>query len=334
MIAKGIDPIEQKQEAKSLIQKEQHSIKSFEECALAYIETKQEEWKNIKHRNQWVNTLTSYAFPVIGQMNVAHIELPEILTILEPIWKEKTETASRLRGRIEAVLDWATVRGYRAGLNPARWKGHLDTVLQAPSKITKVVNHRAMPIEQISAFMKRLKTRQDTITAQALAFLILTAARSGEVRGAQWSEVDFKNAVWIIPAHRMKAGNEHRVPLCKQAFHLLQELPHFTGNDLIFPAPRGGMLSDMALTALMRRMQANAVPHGFRSTFRDWVAEKTNYPRDMAEFALAHTLDNKTEAAYLRTDMLEKRRGMMQDWADFMASNEVIRYSFDHGTPS
>lgn len=248
---------------------------------------------------------------------VSQIELPEVLRVLEPIWKEKTETASRLRGRIESILDWATVRGYRTCLNPARWKGHLDTVLQAPSKIARINSHKAVAVEEMAAFMKNL-CQKDGLAVQALKFLIFTATRSGEVRGARWSEIDKQKKVWIIPAERMKAGKEHRIPLSEQAMKLLKSLPVFAETDLIFPAPRGGMLSDMTLTAIMRRMKVDAIPHGFRSTFRDWVAEKTNYPRDMAEFALAHMLDNKTEAAYLRTDMLEKRRVMMQEWANFV----------------
>lgn len=233
------------------------------------------------------------------------------------VYDQAGVTLPRLRGRIEVILDWATVRNYRDGLNSARWKGHLDTVLQAPSKITKVVNHKAMPIDQMTSFMTELKKREG-LAAHALEFLILTAVRSGEVRGARWSEIDLDNQIWVIPAERMKAGKEHRVPLSRQAMALLNDLPRFTDNDLVFPAPRGGMFSDMTLTALMRRMEANAVPHGFRSTLREWIAESTAYPRDMAEFALTHTLDNKTEAAYLRTDMLQKRRVMMQDWADFI----------------
>lgn len=319
MISSGRDPVEDRKATRQALALEQINTRTFEECALAYIQAKQDEWRNIKHRAQWIATLQTYSFPVIGNLDVAKVGLTEVLAVLEPIWKSKTETASRLRGRIESVLDWAAVRGYRDGANPARWKGHLATILQAPSKISKVTSHKALPIDATPSFMSALRQKEG-IAAKALEFLVLTATRSGEVRGACWTEIDLKKAIWTIPAHRMKAGKEHRVPLSTPAIQLLESLPRFLDNDLVFPAPRGGILSDMTLTAVMRRMQVDAVPHGFRSTFRDWCAERTHYPREMAEFALAHTLDNKTEAAYLRTDMLEKRRAMMQEWANTVTS--------------
>jgi integrase len=263
-----------------------------------------------------VNTLETYAEPVIGKMLVRDVAQTHILAILEPIWKTKTETATRVRGRIESVLDWCTVRGHRKGDNPARWKGYLDQLLPAPGKIAKVEHHPALPIDKVGTFMQDLRTRQGT-AASALEFAILSAARSGEVRGMTWSEVDLKAGVWVIPADRMKAEKEHRVPLSKPLVGILNEHPQREGIDLVFPAPRGGVLSDMSLTAVTRRMGVEAVPHGFRSTFRDWAAERTNFPRDMAEQALAHTLGDKVEAAYRRGDMLEKRRQMMQAWADF-----------------
>ena len=242
--------------------------------------------------------------------------LSHVVKILEPIWNTKTETATRLRGRIESVLDWATVRGFRHGENPARWKGHLDKILPKPSKVTKVEHHVALPVDDIGAFMAELRKREG-VAARALEFAILTAARSGEVRGATWSEIDLDSGVWIIPGERMKAGREHRVPLSEGAIKLLQALPRFGHTDLVFVAPRGGMLSDMTMTAVMRRMEVDAVPHGFRSTFRDWAAERTAYPRDVAEMALAHTIGDKVEAAYRRGDLFEKRCRMMADWAAF-----------------
>jgi integrase len=217
-------------------------------------------------------------------------------------------------------LDWATARGYRDGLNPARWRGHLDKLLAAPGKVHKVVHYKALPVSEIGNFVERLRA-QAGISAKALEFLILTAARSGEVRGATWAEIDLENKVWTIPAERMKAGKEHRVALSSAATRLLREQTRKSG--IIFPAPRGGQLSDMAFTAVVRRMKVAAVPHGFRSTFRDWASECTNYPRDVAEMALAHAITNKVEAAYRRGDLFNKRALMMADWATFCAKNEM-----------
>ena len=312
----GIDPIAERKALASQLRAAQASEKTFAQAAEAYIDAHGDTWKNPKHRAQWVSTLETYAYPHMGQLLVRDVAQEHVLAALEPIWKTKNETASRLRGRIESVLDWARVRKYRDGENPARWKGHLDKLLPAPGKVQKVEHHRALPIDDVPAFMADLR-QMEGMAPRALEFLILTAARSGEVRGALWSEIDFESRVWIIPGERMKAGREHRVPLSSEALHLLQALPRLAGNLLIFPAPRGGVLSDMSLTAVMRRMNAEAVPHGFRSTFRDWVGERTSHPRELAEQALAHTLESKVEAAYRRGDALEKRRLMMQDWARF-----------------
>lgn len=316
-IRDGVDPLAQKREIRSALRAQQAGEKTFKECAEAYIEAKAIEWKNPKHRQQWENTLATYAYPKIGAMVVADIALPQVLSVLEPIWTDKTETASRLRGRLESILDWATVRQYRNGDNPARWKGHLDTILPARGKVQKIEHHPAMTIDDTPAFWRALGVK-DGMSIRALQFVILTAARSGEVRGATWDEIDLDAAVWTIPGDRMKAGREHRVPLSKQAVALLKSLPRLDGSPYVFFAPKGGQLSDMALTAVMRRMDLTAVPHGFRSTFRDWAGERTNYPREMAEQALAHTLRDKTEAAYRRGDALERRRAMMQDWANFL----------------
>jgi integrase len=253
---------------------------------------------------------------VIGRMLVRDIDLPHIEAVLRPIWETKTETATRVRGRIEKVLDWATVGKYREGLNPARWKGHLDSRLAPPRKLTKVEHHAALAAGRVGAFMAELR-KQAGMGARALEFAILTAARSGEVRGAIWEEIDLEAAVWTVPAERMKAGKEHRVPLSTPAIRILKALPRIDGTELVFPAARGGKLSDMTLSAVLRRMNVPAVPHGFRSTFRDWCAEQTNYPRDVAEMALAHTIGDKVEAAYRRGDLFDKRTKLMKAWGDF-----------------
>lgn len=315
-IEQGIDPIEQRREAKSLLMASRASIKTFAECVSGMIAARESEWRNAKHRAQWLSTLETYAGPVIGPLRVSDVAMPHIVEILQPIWKTKTETAMRLRGRIEAVLDWARVSGYRTGENPARWKGHLDHVLPKPSKITTVEHHTALDVDAVAEFISALR-QIGGMGAKALEFAIYTAARSGEVRGARWSEINLAEAVWTVPGERMKAGKEHRVPLSKQALAVLTSLPQAKGKTLVFQAPRGGMLSDMSMTAVLRRMKIDAVPHGFRSTFRDWAAERTNFPRELAEKALAHMLDNKTEAAYQRSDMFAKRAGMMAAWGTF-----------------
>jgi integrase len=313
----GVDPIQQRRAAVSALRAHQAMRRSFKEVATSYIAFQEPAWKNPKHRKQWASTLETYAYPVIGQLSVDAISEQHVIAVLEPIWATKTETASRLRGRIESILDWARVRGHREGENPARWKGHLDKVFPAQGQIHQVRHLKAMSATDTPGFMARLAMQEGT-SALALRFLILTAARSGEVRGAEWSEIDFDLAVWMIPASRMKAKRQHRVPLSNAALEVLQEarqcLPP-TPTNLIFSNHKGGVLSDMSLTAVMRRMGVDAVPHGFRSTFRDWVGESTQYPSDLAEMALAHVLPNKTEAAYRRGDALEKRRGMMDAWA-------------------
>jgi integrase len=260
--------------------------------------------------------LRLYASPVIGAMPGADVALGHVIRILEPIWRERTETASRLRGRIESVLAWATVRGLRSGDNPARWRGHLDHLLPMPSKVATVTHHAALSRSELTAFISRLRQQRST-GARALEFLILTAARSGEVRGASWGEIDRAARVWTIPAARMKAGREYRVPLSQAALKVIQQMAPATRTSLIFPAPRGGPLSDMTLSAVMRRMQVSAVPHGFRSTFRDWCAEHTDFPCEVAEMALAHAIGDRVEAAYRRGDLFDKRRALMALWAAF-----------------
>ncbi|WP_429018726.1 tyrosine-type recombinase/integrase [Comamonas sp. 4034] len=318
-IREGRDPVAPRRKQRQALLAQAATEKTFRWCTEEFLKAKSSEWKNAKHRQQWENTLETYAMPALANLAVSVIDLPHVLACLEPIWSSKNETASRLRGRIESVLNWAAVRKYRSGENPARWKGHLDKVLAAPSKIQKVEHHRALAVDDIPSFMTTLRSRVG-IAARALEFVVLTAARSGEVRGAIWTEIDFKNAIWTIPAERMKAGVEHRVPLSNAALHLLKSLPRIAGTELLFPGTKGQPLSDMTMTAVMRRMNVDAVPHGFRSTFRDWAGEKTNFPREVAEQALAHTLESKVEAAYRRGDALEKRKQMMQEWAQFIES--------------
>ncbi|MBL8389343.1 MAG: integrase arm-type DNA-binding domain-containing protein [Hydrogenophaga sp.] len=317
LIEQGIDPIAQREQARSKLIAQQSSHKTFKEAAEAYIEAHGDSWKNPKHRAQWSSTLVRYAFPVAGEMLVQDVEQTHVLKILEPIWKSKNETASRLRGRIESILDWATVRKYRSGENPARWKGHLDKLLAAPKKIQKTEHRKAVAVKEAPDFMQALRKMPGT-AARALEFAILCASRSGEVRGMTWSEVDLNSGVWTIPGDRMKAGKEHRVPLSAAALKLIKSQPQIVGSEVVFPGTKGGPLSDMTLTAVMRRMKVDAVPHGFRSTFRDWAGDQTHHPRDVVEMALAHVIENKAEAAYRRGDALEKRRRLMNDWAGYL----------------
>ncbi len=320
LVERGIDPVQARAEARSALIASKASALTFEQAAAAYIKAHELGWKSAKHAQQWRNTLEQYAHPVFGLVLVSDVDQALVLRVLEPIWKEKTETASRLRGRIESVLDWAKGRGYRTGDNPAAWKGNLDAQLAAPTKVAKIEHHPAVPVDELGAFMARLRAAEG-MGALALEFAILTAARSGEVRGARWQEIDLEAAVWTVPAERMKTGKEHRVPLSTAALDVLKRLPRLAESEVVFSGPRGaGELSDMTLSAVMRRMKVAAVPHGFRSTFRDWAAERTNYPREVAEMALAHAIGDKVEAAYRRGDLFDKRRRMMAEWAAFCAT--------------
>lgn len=318
----GIDPVAQRKDARSARQALRAKQKTFADCAKAYIEAHSDSWRNAKHRAQWPATFETYVYPTMGSVPVGEVTQAHVMTVLLPIWKTKTQTASRLRGRIEQVLAWATAAGFRQGENCARWDGLLDQLLPAPGKVAKPKHQPAVRTSDVPAFIKALRQREG-ISPKALEFVILTAARSGEVRGATWAEIDLVAKVWTVPGARMKAGKEHRVPLSSQAVELLEAMPRIEGTELAFPAPRGGQLSDMAFTALTRRMNFRdddgrlCVPHGFRSTFRDWVFEHTEYPRDLAEAALAHALQSKVEAAYRRGDALDRRRDMMQAWANY-----------------
>lgn len=314
LVRQGLDPLPSLQLAPVA-----KVVRTFRATAEEYVESKRDGWRNEKHRAQWTATLEAYAYPDIGEKDVGEIGIDDVLRVLRPIWTSKTETATRLRGRIESVLGYAAVRDGRNGINPASWRGVLDKILPAPDKVRTREHHPAMPIAEAPAFMRALE-EVGGMSALALRFLILTAARSGEVRGASWSEVDLHAGIWAVPAERMKAGAAHRVPLSTQVLALLQGLPRFAGSDLLFPSPRGGQLADMAMTALMRRRSLAYVPHGFRSTFRDWAGDHTEYPREIVEAALAHAVGNRVEAAYRRKDALERRRPLMQDWANFLES--------------
>jgi integrase len=318
LVEQGLDPIAQRQQARSALIAQRAAQKTFQQCARAYIDAKSPEWSNPKHASQWTNTLETYAYPVMGSLLVSDVGLPQVMEVLRPIWAVKTETAVRVRGRIEAILDWAAVHRYREGPNPARWKGHLDKLLAAPTKVVKVQHHKALPVEAVPGFMENLR-RQPGLGARALEFAVLTASRSGEVRGATWSEIDLDRAEWVVPEGRMKAGKVHRVPLSQAAISLLQDQPREEGIDLVFPSKAGTPLSDMTLLAVMRRMEVDAVPHGFRSSFKDWATERTAYPREAVEMALAHAIGDKVEAAYRRGDLFEVRVRLMADWARFCA---------------
>ena len=333
MVREGIDPIEERnrreKEANDAAKQAAAGTVIFLQVAADYIASHRAGWRNAKHADQWANTLATYAEPVIGDLAPADVTTEHLLTILSPIWTTKPETASRVRSRIELVLSYAKAKKLRDGENPAMWRGHLDALLPKPSRVKKVRHHPALPYAQMSEFMLALRNVQG-LGARALEFAILNAARSGEVRLAEWREIDLDAATWTVPADRMKARRAHRVPLSQAALRLLESLPRLDGTDLLFPGMRAQRpMSDMALTAVIRRMNegrprwmdpksnAQAVPHGFRSTFRDWCAEQTHFPAEMAEIALAHTVGDKVEAAYRRGDMFEKRRAMMQAWAEW-----------------
>lgn len=318
----GIDPVDAKRTAKAAaaVPAEAPSI-TFDQAAAAYVKTNAAGWKNSKHAAQWTSTLKTYASPVFGSRSVADIDRPAVLKVIEPIWATKSETASRVRGRIEAVLDWAAVMDYRSGDNPARWKGHLDKVLPAQNKVKKVTHHKALPYDEVPDFVVNLRNQQG-IASQALLFTILTAARTGEVLEARWSEIDEEAKLWTVPASRMKAGREHRVPLTEAAVSTMPTRGSPSGDCLVFPHPiTGKSLSENAMTAVLKRMKVDSTVHGFRSAFRDWAAEKTDHDGDAVEMALAHAITSKVEAAYRRGDLLEKRKSLMLDWSKFLAGS-------------
>lgn len=330
----GIDPLEGKRSAQQKAKLAKVKLMTFDQCANAYIEAHRPSWKNTKHASQWGNTLATYVSPIIGALPVEEVDTSLVVKVLTQVgedgrqfWQSKNETAMRVRGRIESVLGWATTSGFRSGENPAKWKGHLENLLATISRVSRTRNHPSLEWQQISSFMQDLRQRAGT-SARAVEFAILTAARSGEVRGARWSEIDFEAKVWTIPAERMKARREHEAPLSDAAIKLLQGLDRFEGFDLIFPGTKGQMLSDMSLTAVIRRMNSEVTKwkdrdgktvtvHGFRSTFRMWAAEATSYPREVAEHALAHQLPDAVERAYQRGTQFRKRVALMNDWGKF-----------------
>lgn len=343
-IWRGIDPIEERKATRAALAASQRRGLTFAAAFGKYSDAKLSELGSDADRIRWKSSVERYALPHIGEMLVGDLVAQDMLRVLEPIWASKTETASRVRARIEAVLTWSTVAGHRTGDNPARWRGNLDALLPKPGRVAEKANHPAVALADAPAWYAALGEREGT-AALTLAFLTLCASRSGEVRGATWNEFDLTAKVWTISAQRMKAEKEHRVALPAAAVAIVEAMPRLNDSPYVFAAARGGPLSDMTLSAVMRRMQADAeeradakglprqlagwrdprsgkpaVPHGLRSTFRDWAAERTDYPRDMAELALAHTVGSEVERAYRRGDMLEKRRAMMAEWARFLGA--------------
>jgi integrase len=339
LLIDGINPLAAKKQNQIAAALADAKMMTFDQCANAYILAHKASWKNAKHADQWTNTLKTYASPVFGHLPVAEIDTGLVVKCLAPIWKNKTETASRVRGRIESVLGWATTSEYRTGENPARWKGHLENLLATISKSSRTKNHPSLPWQRIGAFMSALRMREG-VSARAVELAILTACRSGEVRGARWSEFDTASKLWTIPAERMKAKREHQVPLSDAALALLESITKGNDADVVFAGTKGQPLSDMSLTAVIRRMNGDEKPiwldangegitvHGFRSSFRMWAAETTNYPREVAEHALAHQLPDAVERAYQRGSQFAKRAALMAEWAIYCATvptNAVVK---------
>jgi integrase len=319
LLADKSDPLERRQTENAAKKVEAARSMTFDECASAYIRAHEVSWQNAKHRQQWQNTLAAYVSPKFGSVPVGEVDVGMVMKAIDPLWKTKPETAGRVRGRIETVLDWAKARGFRDGENPARWRGHMSNLLPARRKVRAVKHHAALPYPEIGTFVADLRSRQGTATA-ALEFLILTAARTGEVIGARRSEVDFRARLWTVPAERMKGKREHRVPLSSAAMNAL-ERAKVEDSEFLFPGIKAGQgLSNMALLKVLERMnRSDLTVHGFRATFKTWATERSNFPRELVEAALAHVLEDKTEAAYQRGDMLEKRRRLMSAWAEFCA---------------
>ncbi|SEN38762.1 Integrase [Nitrosospira multiformis] len=318
LLLRKMDPISARDAERTQQSLEAARSMTFSECAALYIKAHRSSWKNTKHADQWTNTIKTYCGPVIGPLSVQDVDTKLIMKVLDPIWEQKPETASRLRGRIEAVLDWATVRGYREGDNPARWRGYLSHALPLLKKKLRVKHHPALQFGQMAEFMGLLRA-EEGIAARALEFLILTAARTSEVIGAKWEELDLKAAIWTIPGTRMKADDLHRVPLSGRALEIILNLEKIKQSDYVFPGQKiEKPLSNNAMLKVLERMgRTDITVHGFRSSFRDWASEYTNFPRDVCEMALAHTISNKAEAAYRRGDLFEKRRVLMEEWAGY-----------------
>ena len=332
---RDIDPIDAREAAKRQAALERAKSLKFREAAATYMAAHRAAWKNDKHVGQWTATLQTYAYPLLGDVSVQVIDTALIMKVIEPIWATKPETANRVRGRIESILNWATVRGYRQGENPARWRGHLDKLLPSRAKIRKTQHHKALAYAELPAFMAKLR-EEEGIAARALEFTILTAARTSEAIGARRSEVNAREKVWTVPANRMKADKEHRVPLSDRALEIAATAP---GDEcFIFPGGRREQpLSNMAMLALLKRMgRGDLTVHGFRSTFRDWAAERTNFPNEVVEMALAHAIDSKTEAAYRRGDLFEKRKRLMGSWEAYCTAipkpGEVVGFGHASAT--
>jgi integrase len=317
LLLSGVDPIDARKAKRAGELVAAAKMLTFQECAKQYIASHQAGWRNVKHAAQWPSTLAAYVYPVIGALPVQTIDVTLVMRVLEAIWTAKPETASRVRGRIESILDWATARGYRSGENPARWRGHLENLLPAKRKVRRAKHLAALPYVEMSAFVADLR-RTEGISARALEFAILTAARTGEITGARWDEIDAEGRLWTIPAARMKAGHEHRVPLSKAAQAILAGLAHH--GSRIFP------ISERTMRDLLGKLRPGITVHGFRSSFSDWCAEQTPFPSEVRELALAHAVGSKVEAAYRRTDLAEKRRELAEAWARFCAGDrgEVI----------
>lgn len=327
-ITKGIDPVAQRAAARQSILEQQQEEKAlnwtFRRCAEAYIRAKAPGWRSAKHGAQWSATLAKYVYPSIGDTLVRHVNITHVINIVEPHWATKNETINRVRNRIELVLDWATVRKLRTGDNPARWKGNLDKLLADRKIVGAVTGHKALASADLFGFMQALRAVSGT-SARCLEFVVMTACRSGEARFASWAEIDTATKTWSIPGERMKSGRPHSVPLSDGVLALLEALPRIEGTDLVFPGAKAGKpLSDMALTAIMRRMGVDAVPHGFRASFSSWCASSTAYPEEVREMALAHAIDNGTVAAYQRSDLFDKRRNLMTDWARFLDTPPAV----------
>ncbi len=321
LVQSGIDPLQERAridaESEAETQAAHIARITFKASAEAYLAAHSDSWKNAKHRAQWPSTLKNYVYPILGDLPVSDISTEHVMAVIEPIWKTKPETASRVRGRIETILDAAKARGYREGENPARWRGHIALMLPARTRLSRG-HHRALPYADIPAFIAKLQTR-DATAALALEFTILTAARTGEAIGATWEEIDLDKAIWTIPAERMKAGKEHRIPLPSRALEIL-EASKASRNSYLFNGPKGNKLSNMAMAMILRRMGAEATVHGFRSGFRDWAAESTGFAHEVCEMALAHAIVNQSEAAYRRGDLFDKRRKLMDAWATYCAT--------------
>nr|WP_247897135.1 site-specific integrase [Azospirillum argentinense] len=312
----GIDPLEHRNREIAESRLQAASAVTFKDAADQFIKAHKASWRNPKHAEQWPSTLNSYVYPVFGDISVQAVDVGLVMKVLESIWTTKAETASRVRGRIETILDWATAHGHRTGENPARWRGHLENLLPKRSKVQRVEHHAALPYREIAGFMAALR-KQEGVAASALEFLILTASRTGETIGATWDEVDLEHAVWTIPANRIKMAKEHRVPLSASALAVLERVKKLGTEGFVFPGGKTKRpLSNMAMAKLLERMGRDDITvHGFRSTFRDWAADQTNAPREVAEMALAHAISDKVEAAYRRGNLFEKRQKLMEEWA-------------------